>query len=73
MSGGIKGFFAKAGKSFWSAGQLAKDASSWIVQRGGRVGLAIATTSMCILMPLIFEINREVLVSDLRYCLKTYG
>ena len=62
-TGGIKGFFTKAGKSFESAGLWAKDASSWILQKGGRVGLAIATTSMCILMPLIFEINREVLVS----------
>eukprot|EP00934_Nitzschia_sp_Nitz4_P008095 Nitzschia sp. Nitz4//scaffold128_size63911//60843//61269//NITZ4_006234-RA/size63911-snap-gene-0.63-mRNA-1//1//CDS//3329534877//8085//frame0 len=58
--GGIKGFFLKAGKSFSSAGTVAKDWSWWMVQKGGRLGLILASTSMVILMPLIFEINREV-------------
>mmetsp|Transcript_116666 Transcript_116666/g.326359 ORF Transcript_116666/g.326359 Transcript_116666/m.326359 type:complete len:112 (-) Transcript_116666:317-652(-) len=58
--GGIKGFFMKAGKSFYSGGLLAKDWSWWIAQKGGTIGLVLASTSMVILMPLIFEINREV-------------
>lgn len=61
--GGIKGFFLKAGKSFAAGGVLARDWSWWLAEKGGRVGLILASTSMVILMPLIFEINREVTVS----------
>lgn len=61
--GGIKGFFIKAGNSFYAGGILAKDWSWWLAQKGGRIGLILASTSMVILMPLIFEINREVVVS----------
>lgn len=58
--GGIKGFFWKAGNSFYSAGMQARDWSWWLAQKGGHVGIILASTSMVILMPLIFEINREV-------------
>ena len=67
--GGIKGFFMKAGKSFYSGGLLAKDWSWWLAQKGGRIGLVLASTSMVILMPLIFEINREVGVRRTKPCL----
>jgi len=60
--GGIKGFFRKAGNSFYSAGVVARDWSWWLAQKGGHVGIILASTSMVILMPLIFEINREVQV-----------
>ena len=58
--GGIKGFLTRAGKSFYAGGLLAKDWTWWLAQRGGQFGLVLASTSMVILMPLIFEINREV-------------
>mmetsp|Transcript_123289 Transcript_123289/g.356228 ORF Transcript_123289/g.356228 Transcript_123289/m.356228 type:complete len:111 (-) Transcript_123289:293-625(-) len=58
--GGIKGFFLKAGKSFQAGGEMARDWSWWLAQKGGRIGLVLASTSMVVLMPLIFEINREV-------------
>jgi uncharacterized membrane protein (UPF0136 family) len=60
--GGIKGFFLKAGKSFTAGATLGREWSWWLVQKGGTVGLFLASTSMVILMPLIFEINREVQV-----------
>ena len=61
-SGGLKGFFERAGKSFYQGGLLAKDWSRSAAQFGAKWGLILASTSMVILMPLIFEINREVQV-----------
>jgi hypothetical protein len=61
-AGGIKGFFMRAGNSFSSASLVARDWSWWLAEKGGRWGLIVASTSMVILMPLIFEINREVSV-----------
>eukprot|EP00525_Craspedostauros_australis_P006929 CAMPEP_0198109368 /NCGR_PEP_ID=MMETSP1442-20131203/1400_1 /TAXON_ID= /ORGANISM="Craspedostauros australis, Strain CCMP3328" /LENGTH=113 /DNA_ID=CAMNT_0043764991 /DNA_START=205 /DNA_END=546 /DNA_ORIENTATION=+ len=63
-SGGMKGFFQKAGKSFLAGGLWAKETSWWLMQKGGTVGLFLASTSMVILMPLVFEINREVQMLD---------
>ena len=60
--GGIKGFFLRVGKSFQSGAVLARDVGWWLAQNGGRWGLFLASTSMVVLMPLIFEINREVSV-----------
>jgi uncharacterized membrane protein (UPF0136 family) len=60
--GGIKGFFMRAGVSFYSGGIMARDWSWWLAQKGGHWGLFFASTSMVVLMPLIFEINREVQV-----------
>mmetsp|Transcript_1904 Transcript_1904/g.4690 ORF Transcript_1904/g.4690 Transcript_1904/m.4690 type:complete len:114 (+) Transcript_1904:131-472(+) len=62
--GGIKGFFQKAGKSFFVGGMWAKDASWWLLQKGGTFGIFLASTSMVVLMPLVFEINREVQMLD---------
>jgi hypothetical protein len=64
--GGIKGFITKAVKSFSTGGAVAKDWTYWLAQKGGRIGLILASTSMVILLPLIFEINREVQVRLLR-------
>mmetsp|Transcript_19675 Transcript_19675/g.28942 ORF Transcript_19675/g.28942 Transcript_19675/m.28942 type:complete len:111 (+) Transcript_19675:209-541(+) len=58
-AGGIKGFLGKAFKSFYSGGSVAKDWSYWLAQKGGRIGFVIASTSIVVLMPLIFEIARE--------------
>ena len=60
--GGLKGFFIKAGKSFYQGGLVAKDWSYTAAQFGAKWGLILASTSMVILMPLRFEINREVQV-----------
>ena len=60
--GGVKGFFVRAGKSFYSGGLVARDLSLWLARQGGRWGLFVASTSMIVLMPLIFEINREAQV-----------
>jgi hypothetical protein len=62
LAGGLKGFFQRAGKSFSQAGGLTKDWSYWLAGYGARFGLFLASTSMVVLMPLIFEINREVQV-----------
>mmetsp|Transcript_38781 Transcript_38781/g.42031 ORF Transcript_38781/g.42031 Transcript_38781/m.42031 type:complete len:112 (-) Transcript_38781:192-527(-) len=58
--GGIKGFFLHAGNSFQKGFQLSRELSWWLSQKGGTVGLFLASTSMVVLMPLIFEINREI-------------
>lgn len=65
--GGIKGFLLRAGKSFSAAGTVAGNWTWWLAQRGGRLGLVLASTSMVVLMPLLFEINREV---GVRTCCK---
>ncbi len=49
---------------------VTRDWSWWLAQKGGRVGLFLASTSMVVLMPLIFEINREVMVSGTGYARK---
>ena len=59
--GGIKGFFYRAGNSFQKGFAVSRDWSWWVAQKGGKVGLFLASTSMVVLMPLIFEINRETL------------
>lgn len=61
--GGVKGFFIKAGNSFYSGSVFVRDASWWLAQKGGYFGLMIASTSMVVLLPLFFEINREAQVS----------
>ena len=60
--GGVKGFFNRAASSFQKGFQFSKEWSYWLAQKGGTVGLLLASTSMVVLMPLIFEINREITV-----------
>mmetsp|Transcript_18044 Transcript_18044/g.52255 ORF Transcript_18044/g.52255 Transcript_18044/m.52255 type:complete len:146 (-) Transcript_18044:403-840(-) len=60
--GGVKGFLGKAGRSFYAAGSFTKDKGLWLTQFGAKVGFIIATTSITMLMPLIFEISREAQV-----------
>eukprot|EP00542_Grammatophora_oceanica_P019014 CAMPEP_0194048808 /NCGR_PEP_ID=MMETSP0009_2-20130614/28608_1 /TAXON_ID=210454 /ORGANISM="Grammatophora oceanica, Strain CCMP 410" /LENGTH=111 /DNA_ID=CAMNT_0038694797 /DNA_START=104 /DNA_END=439 /DNA_ORIENTATION=+ len=57
--GGIKGFFQRAGKSFWQGGMWSKDTGLWLAKKAAYVGFVVATTSMVTLMPLLFEIGRE--------------
>ena len=61
--GGIKGFLTKAGSSFYKGGLVAKEWSWWLAKKSGKVGIVVATTSIVVLMPLVFEIAREGQVS----------
>ena len=61
-SGGLKGFLSRATKSFITGGIFAKDQGVWIMQKVARVGFVLATTSIVVLFPLIFEISRETQV-----------
>jgi len=69
-SGGLKGFFSRASKSFMSGGLYTKDKSNWIAEKLCRIGFIVATTSIVLLMPLVFEIAREGQVSELSELLK---
>ena len=62
--GGIKGFFNRAARSFQQGFQFSKECSYWLAQKSGTIGLFLASTSMVVLMPLIFEINREITVGS---------
>jgi Ca2+/H+ antiporter len=63
--GGIKGFLTRAGASFYAGGLLVKE-QGWVwAKKAGNVGFMVATTSIVVLMPLIFEIMREGQVSDM--------
>lgn len=59
QEGGLKGFFTRAGASFYSGGLFVKEKSWMVAQMAGKVGFVVATTSIAVLMPLIFEIMRE--------------
>jgi hypothetical protein len=62
-SGGLKGVIQKTGKFFYASGMYARDTGSVLLKYsyrvGGKVAFSIATTSMIVLMPLLFEIARE--------------
>ena len=61
--GGLKGFLQRASSSFLKAFDVSKQyGSTVLLHYGGQIGLFLASTSMVVLMPLIFEINREVMV-----------
>jgi len=57
--GGIKGFLSRAGKSFYAGGLYFKEKSWTAAKMAGNFGFMVATTSIVVLMPLIFEIMRE--------------
>ena len=66
--GGIKGFFTRAGASFLAGGLYAKEKAWTLAKMGGKVGFYVATTSIVVLMPLIFEIMREGQVRVVTAC-----
>ena len=57
--GGLKGFLSRASKSFLTGGLYAKDKSYWAAEKLCKFGFIVATTSLVVLMPLVFEIARE--------------
>jgi hypothetical protein len=72
-SGGLKGAIQRTGKFFFSTGMYARDTGFVLLKYGysvgGKVAFSIATTSMIVLMPLLFEIAREGQVRCLIYAL----
>jgi len=65
--GGLKGFLTRASKSFMSGGLYTWDKSYWLAEKLARVGFILATTSIVVLMPLVFEIAREGQVSSVQF------
>jgi|EP01082_Thalassiosira_pseudonana_P011011 hypothetical protein len=59
QEGGIKGFLTRAGASFYAGGMFVKEKGWMVAKMAGNVGFVVATTSIVVLMPLIFEIMRE--------------
>ena len=72
QEGGLKGFFTRAGASFYSGGLFVKEKSWMVAQMAGKVGFVVATTSIAVLMPLIFEIMREGQVRALVTLIRMY-
>ena len=67
-SGGMKGIIQRTGKTIFSVGLMVRDfgtvATRWSYKIGGNIAFVMATTSMIVLMPLIFESTREVQVCE---------
>ena len=70
--GGLKGFLKRTGKWFYSSSLFVRDTSTTLARftysYGGKLAFAAATTSMVVLMPLMFEIAREGQVGDVLCC-----
>lgn len=70
-SGGLKGLIQRTGKTFYAASLIARDYGTIAVRfgyrYGGNVAFFVATTSMIVLMPLLFESTREVQVRVLYF------
>mmetsp|Transcript_10010 Transcript_10010/g.13223 ORF Transcript_10010/g.13223 Transcript_10010/m.13223 type:complete len:114 (+) Transcript_10010:106-447(+) len=62
-AGGIKGFFQRTGKVVHSAGmacvQFGSTGALWAYKWGGSTAFVVATSSVLVFMPLLFEIGRE--------------
>ena len=58
-AGGIKGFLQKTGKFGIWAFESGNSLAQWTYRYGGKAAYILATTSMVVLMPLLFEITRE--------------
>lgn len=65
-AGGLKGLIQSTGRAVYAAGVMARDygtvAARWGYHYGGGLAFALATTSMVVLMPLMFESSREIQV-----------
>uniref|UniRef100_A0A7S3LEZ8 Mitochondrial import receptor subunit TOM22 homolog n=1 Tax=Amphora coffeiformis TaxID=265554 RepID=A0A7S3LEZ8_9STRA len=58
-AGGIKGFLQKTGQlGIWTY-EKGTTVVQWTYRYGGQAAFILATTSMVVLMPLLFEITRE--------------
>jgi hypothetical protein len=65
-AGGLKGLIQMTGKSVYGASLVVRDygtvVARWGYKYGGFAAFTVATTSMIVLMPLVFESIREVQV-----------
>jgi hypothetical protein len=72
--GGIKGAVQRSGTWLLDTATQARSIGfeylKWGVKIGGTVSFALATTSMIVLMPLLFEISREGQVRASSFVLK---
>ena len=59
QAGGIKGLLQKTGKAGMWAVETGQAVFHWTYRWGGQAAFVLATTSMVVLMPLLFEITRE--------------
>mmetsp|Transcript_22196 Transcript_22196/g.28026 ORF Transcript_22196/g.28026 Transcript_22196/m.28026 type:complete len:118 (-) Transcript_22196:398-751(-) len=57
--GGLKGFFTRAGKSFYTGGVFASDKCYKVAEKLCKLGFIFATVCMVAYAPLVFEIARE--------------
>jgi hypothetical protein len=69
MGKGLKGLVQWCGKSVYAGGILVRDYGSIAARMGyhygGAIAFAMATTSMIVLMPLLFETSREIQVGSI--------
>jgi hypothetical protein len=69
-AGGLKGLIQMTGKTVYGASLVVRDygtvAARWSYRYVGFVAFTVATTSMIVLMPLVFESIREVQVRSTR-------
>jgi hypothetical protein len=63
-AGGIKGFLQRTGKLGLWVRDTGSSAVKWTYRVGGKTAFMLATTSMVVLMPLLFEITREAQVRE---------
>lgn len=70
QAGGVKGIIQRTGKFFFATGIYVRDTGTAAAKvgykYGGKIAFAVATTTMVVLMPLLFEIAREGEVSPTR-------
>eukprot|EP00522_Entomoneis_paludosa_P018314 CAMPEP_0172453198 /NCGR_PEP_ID=MMETSP1065-20121228/10633_1 /TAXON_ID=265537 /ORGANISM="Amphiprora paludosa, Strain CCMP125" /LENGTH=115 /DNA_ID=CAMNT_0013205373 /DNA_START=12 /DNA_END=359 /DNA_ORIENTATION=- len=61
--GGLKGFLTRTGKVVHNTGtyifQVGSSAAMWTYKWGGSTAFVVATSSVLVFMPLLFEIGRE--------------
>jgi hypothetical protein len=69
-AGGLKGLIQMTGKTVYGASLVMRDygtvVARWGYKYGGFAAFTVATTSMIVLMPLVFESIREVQVGSTR-------
>merc|ERR550539_1016229 len=58
-TGGLKGFFKRAGKSFYTGGLFASEKCNTAAEKLCKLGFIFATVCMVAYAPLVFEIARE--------------
>jgi len=63
-AGGIKGFLQQTAQFGMWTYEKSTTVAHWAYRYGGQAAFILATTSMVVLMPLLFEITREAQVRN---------